>query len=98
MSRPAEGTSTPQTTHEALKSGGGGKKRARMPRELSQAPNPETATLRHFSLKVCQVVESLSTTSYNEVADRLVSELLGDRVQDASRDSDERNVRRCGRA
>ena len=31
--------------------------------------------LRHFSMKVCEKVESKQTTTYNEVADELVAEL-----------------------
>ena len=30
--------------------------------------------LRHFSMKVCEKVESKQTTTYNEVADELVAE------------------------
>ena len=30
--------------------------------------------LRHFSMKVCEKVKAKGTTSYNEVADELVSE------------------------
>lgn len=30
--------------------------------------------LRHFSMKVCEKVQKKGTTSYNEVADELVSE------------------------
>lgn len=30
--------------------------------------------LRHFSMKVCEKVQRKGTTSYNEVADELVSE------------------------
>jgi len=31
--------------------------------------------LRHFSMKVCEKVEKKGVTTYNEVADELVSEL-----------------------
>jgi hypothetical protein len=31
--------------------------------------------LRHFSMKVCEKVESKQTTTYNEVADELVEHL-----------------------
>lgn len=33
--------------------------------------------LRHFSMKVCEKVESKGRTTYNEVADELVSEFSG---------------------
>ena len=49
--------------------------------------------MRHFSLKVCQVVQSLGQTNYNEVADQLVEELVGDK-SDPNAVSEERNVRR----
>ena len=35
--------------------------------------------LRHFSLRVCQKVEDKGRTTYNEVADELVAELVGER-------------------
>ena len=43
----------------------------------------KTRGLRHFSLRVCKKVEQKQTTTYNEVADELVAELM------ANRDSDE---------
>ena len=33
--------------------------------------------LRHFSMKVCEKVESKGRTTYNEVADELVGEFSG---------------------
>ena len=33
--------------------------------------------LRHFAMKVCQKVQHKGVTTYNEVADELVSELFG---------------------
>jgi hypothetical protein len=82
--------STPQTG--ILEANRVGKKRQRV-REASQV-TAETSTLRLFSLKVCQVVENMCTTTYSEVADRLVDEILGDRLRGESRDCEERNVRR----
>ena len=35
--------------------------------------------LRHFSMKVCEKVQAKGLTSYNEVADELVSELTDPR-------------------
>lgn len=32
--------------------------------------------LRHFSMKVCKKVEEKGTTTYNEVADELVEEVI----------------------
>eukprot|EP01112_Ceratiomyxa_fruticulosa_P002142 TRINITY_DN1226_c0_g1_i4.p1 TRINITY_DN1226_c0_g1~~TRINITY_DN1226_c0_g1_i4.p1 ORF type:complete len:456 (+),score=100.76 TRINITY_DN1226_c0_g1_i4:255-1622(+) len=48
-----------------------------VPRSLPNAivaKDDENKGLRHFSLKVCQKVESKRTTTYNEVADELVAE------------------------
>lgn len=49
--------------------------------------------LRHFSMKVCEKVESKGRTTYNEVADELVGEFtsgaMGDGIQ-----YDEKNIRR----
>jgi len=49
--------------------------------------------LRHFSMKVCEKVESKGTTSYNEVADELVAELQGGNMDDGIC-YDEKNIRR----
>jgi len=47
--------------------------------------------LRHFSLKVCQKVESKKTTSYNEVADELVGEFAS---ETSVSPVDQKNIRR----
>jgi hypothetical protein len=49
--------------------------------------------LRHFSMKVCEKVESKGTTSYNEVADELVAELKDGGMDDGIC-YDEKNIRR----
>jgi transcription factor Dp-1 len=49
--------------------------------------------LRHFSMKVCEKVESKGTTTYNEVADELVNEMRGDPHEDGVC-YDEKNIRR----
>jgi hypothetical protein len=49
--------------------------------------------LRHFSMKVCEKVESKGTTSYNEVADELVAELKDGGLDDGIC-YDEKNIRR----
>eukprot|EP00878_Enallax_costatus_P003505 GHUV01003719.1.p1 GENE.GHUV01003719.1~~GHUV01003719.1.p1 ORF type:complete len:447 (+),score=223.46 GHUV01003719.1:1880-3220(+) len=49
--------------------------------------------LRHFSMKVCEKVESKGTTSYNEVADELVAELKDGTLDDGIC-YDEKNIRR----
>ena len=40
------------------------------------------------------MVQSLGETTYNEVADQLVAEIVGDKCE-ANSQSEERNVRRC---
>ena len=71
------------------------RKRPRVSREATALPvaAPEQ-TLRQFSLKVCQVVQQQGETTYNEVADMLVSQIVGDKVEGSKPESDERNVRR----
>lgn len=56
----------------------------------AQRPNKG---LRHFSMKVCEKVESKGTTSYNEVADELVAELKDGTMEDGIC-YDEKNIRR----
>ena len=82
--------STPTTG--VLEGSKAGKKRQRVREPSQQAVEP--STLRFFSLKVCQVVEAMDATTYSEVADKLVDEMLGDRLKGESRDCEERNVRR----
>ncbi|XP_054690659.1 transcription factor Dp-2 isoform X7 [Grus americana] len=52
--------------------------------------------LRHFSMKVCEKVQRKGTTSYNEVADELVSEFTNSNNQLAtdSQAYDQKNIRR----
>lgn len=51
--------------------------------------------LRHFSMKVCRKVEQKGNTTYNEVADELVKEVLAERSDDEPRGKyDEKNIRR----
>eukprot|EP00850_Spirogloea_muscicola_P018637 SM000173S03006 [mRNA] locus=s173:165905:168120:+ [translate_table: standard] len=52
--------------------------------------------LRHFSMKVCEKVESKGRTTYNEVADELVAEFTGPDSEILSPDQqyDEKNIRR----
>jgi len=49
--------------------------------------------LRHLSLRVCQKVEHKGRTTYGEVADELVSEILGEAGED-DHSFDEKNIRR----
>lgn len=49
--------------------------------------------LRHFSLKVCQKVETKRTTSYNEVADELVGEIQANSEQVVT-PVEQKNIRR----
>ena len=51
--------------------------------------------LRHFSMKVCRKVEEKGQTTYNEVADELVQEVMAERTEDEPRGKyDEKNIRR----
>lgn len=51
--------------------------------------------LRHFSMKVCEKVKAKGSTSYNEVADELVTELTDPRCQSPSdQQYDQKNIRR----
>ncbi|KAI2531825.1 TFDP2 isoform 15, partial [Pan troglodytes] len=52
--------------------------------------------LRHFSMKVCEKVQRKGTTSYNEVADELVSEFTNSNNHLAadSQAYDQKNIRR----
>lgn len=51
--------------------------------------------LRHFSMKVCEKVQRKGTTSYNEVADELVSEFTNSSSHLASDSAyDQKNIRR----
>ncbi|XP_075717350.1 transcription factor Dp-2 [Rhinoderma darwinii] len=51
--------------------------------------------LRHFSMKVCEKVQTKGTTSYNEVADELVAEFTSSAGQLASDSAyDQKNIRR----
>uniref|UniRef100_A0A803Y3X0 E2F/DP family winged-helix DNA-binding domain-containing protein n=1 Tax=Meleagris gallopavo TaxID=9103 RepID=A0A803Y3X0_MELGA len=52
--------------------------------------------LRHFSMKVCEKVQRKGTTSYNEVADELVSEFTNSNSHLAadSQAYDQKNIRR----
>ncbi|XP_024373759.1 transcription factor-like protein DPB isoform X2 [Physcomitrium patens] len=54
-------------------------------------------SLRHFSMKVCGIVESKGRTTYNEVADELVAEFSNTDFPHVSSDQpqyDEKNIRR----
>ncbi|NXW86777.1 TFDP2 factor, partial [Alopecoenas beccarii] len=51
--------------------------------------------LRHFSMKVCEKVQRKGTTSYNEVADELVSEFTNSNSHPATDSAyDQKNIRR----
>lgn len=56
-------------------------------KKSKSVPPPEdnkTRGLRHFSLRVCKKVEQKQRTTYNEVADELVLELMANRESDDS--------------
>ncbi|XP_063710655.1 transcription factor Dp-1-like isoform X2 [Symsagittifera roscoffensis] len=77
------------------------------PRSLKQmrfsgtwSPTPSDSKgkgLRHFAMKVCQKVQHKGVTTYNEVADELVSELFGNQKLEtlsSEQQYDQKNVRR----
>jgi len=59
-----------------------------VPSKKSKGAQPvddnKTRGLRHFSLRVCKKVEQKQRTTYNEVADELVLELMSNRESDDS--------------
>ena len=83
-------------------------KRRRISQGAGSTPGPSTGGmntaekekggkgLRHFSMKVCEKVESKGTTTYNEVADELVAEFSKpyDPKFCADQAYDEKNIRR----
>lgn len=71
---------------------GGGKKRQR-PQSMGGGPSvpDRDQGLRDFSLKVCTVVQSRRETTYTDVADDVVKDVLGHQRTD---DDDGRNIRR----
>eukprot|EP00026_Physarum_polycephalum_P012815 Phypoly_transcript_13149.p1 GENE.Phypoly_transcript_13149~~Phypoly_transcript_13149.p1 ORF type:complete len:269 (+),score=52.80 Phypoly_transcript_13149:227-1033(+) len=77
--------------------GGGGKKRKRNSTYKAAADKEDKGGhnkgLRHFSLKVCQKVETKRTTSYNEVADELVGEIQANSEQVVT-PVEQKNIRR----
>lgn len=65
------------------------------PSTASTDKNKPYKGLRHFSMMVCKKVEEKGRTSYNEVADELVRDVLEDRgTADSATKYDEKNVRR----
>jgi hypothetical protein len=61
----------------------------------SAAGEKSSRGLRHFSMMVCKKVEEKGTTTYNEVADELVRQVVADRQrEDPAGKFDEKNIRR----
>ncbi|XP_028137849.1 transcription factor Dp-1 isoform X1 [Diabrotica virgifera virgifera] len=50
--------------------------------------------LRHFSMKVCEKVQQKGTTTYNEVADELVTEFTNSTNNSLADQYDQKNIRR----
>lgn len=96
--RPATATPTPSPAakHSRVERSSGG-----TPGTTTSAANSSGGSskaykgLRHFSMMVCKKVEEKGTTSYNEVADELVSHVIAQRKQaDPQSACDEKNIRR----
>ncbi|ALC40858.1 Dp [Drosophila busckii] len=60
--------------------------------QRKRKPDKAGKGLRHFSMKVCEKVEEKGKTTYNEVADDLVSEELKNNSFDSN--CDQKNIRR----
>ena len=64
----------------------------------SSTPTPGSKAqrgLRHFSVMVCKHVEEMGTTTYNQVADELVSQVIAERADQGPKGKfDEKNIRR----
>lgn len=81
----SQGSSTKRRASPKTTVGGDGK---------SSAQGGSTG-LRHFSMKVCRKVEEKGQTTYNEVADDLVREVMAERSPEQSKGKfDEKNIRR----
>ncbi|XP_050821964.1 transcription factor Dp-2 isoform X3 [Gopherus flavomarginatus] len=67
-----------------------------IPGKRSKKGDKNGKGLRHFSMKVCEKVQRKGTTSYNEVADELVSEFTNSNSHLAtdSQAYDQKNIRR----
>lgn len=67
-----------------------------VPGKRSKKGDKNGKGLRHFSMKVCEKVQRKGTTSYNEVADELVSEFMNSNSHLAtdSQAYDQKNIRR----
>ena len=70
-------------------------KRSSSPTTKTSPDSKASKGLRHFSMKVCRKVEEKGKTTYNEVADELVREVMSERSSDEPRGKyDEKNIRR----
>uniref|UniRef100_A0A8C4W9N4 Transcription factor n=1 Tax=Gopherus evgoodei TaxID=1825980 RepID=A0A8C4W9N4_9SAUR len=66
-----------------------------IPGKRSKKGDKNGKGLRHFSMKVCEKVQRKGTTSYNEVADELVSEFTNSNSHLATDSAyDQKNIRR----
>ncbi|XP_056663221.1 transcription factor Dp-2 isoform X3 [Monodelphis domestica] len=67
-----------------------------VPGKRSKKGDKNGKGLRHFSMKVCEKVQRKGTTSYNEVADELVSEFTNsnNHLATDSQAYDQKNIRR----
>jgi hypothetical protein len=91
----SSGGVTPTLSGEA--DGGSGAAQAAVVGPLGFKPSERTGIkqgkgLRHFSMRMCEKVESKGTTTYNEVADELVAEMKGAVLEDGTT-YDEKNIR-----
>lgn len=99
ISAPAPAPATPTPTTKGKKKSSksqSSNSNSATPSSSSNTPNRSSKGLRHFSSKVCEKVQQKQTTTYNEVANDLVSDYLENCRAAATKTtaSDEKNIRR----
>jgi transcription factor Dp-1 len=92
---PVEASRKRSADDSSQASQGSSKKRA-SPKTTGESKQPGGGAtgLRHFSMKVCRKVEEKGATTYNEVADELVRDVLAERSPTETKKFDEKNIRR----
>ena len=84
---------TPATDAPARAAGGKKRQRTLSSLVLAASPNAPEAGLRNFSLRVCNVVQTRKHTTYTDVADALVEDLVG-RLRSPEQEKESLNIRR----
>ena len=84
---------TPATDAPARAAGGKKRQRTLSSLVLAASPGAAEAGLRNFSLRVCNVVQTRKHTTYTDVADALVEDLVG-RLRSPEQEKESLNIRR----